>query len=219
MIKRGLTYSSIPLALMVVFSCYGLIELPIGSKVVVQWDAEGLPVRTVDRNDALLGIPVLAVILTVLFAFGPKIMPRRQSIERRGIYYLIGWLGSLLVLTAGHVVIVLSALNHNAPFHNLLLIATAMFLVSVGYITKHSERNWLLGIKTPWSLSSDRAWEGANRISGNGFMLSGILGFGSVFFLPAKITLYVLLGGVTVSAVLGIIASFVIWQTQNENPS
>jgi uncharacterized membrane protein len=42
---------------------------------------------------------------------------------------------------------------------------------------RQAKRNFFIGIRTPWTLSSDRVWEETHRLGAVLFMISGALAF------------------------------------------
>jgi uncharacterized membrane protein len=52
----------------------------------------------------------------------------------------------------------------------------------VGVVCEHSKRNWFIGIRTPWTLSSDRVWEKTHKIGGRLFKAAGVVALIGVFF-------------------------------------
>ncbi len=44
----------------------------------------------------------------------------------------------------------------------------------IGVLMENAERNWFIGIRTPWTLSSDRVWRQTNRLGGRLFRAAGI---------------------------------------------
>ena len=47
---------------------------------------------------------------------------------------------------------------------------------------ENAERNWFIGIRTPWTLSSDRVWRKTNRLGGKLFRSAGIAAIFGAFF-------------------------------------
>ncbi|MBT3712650.1 MAG: SdpI family protein, partial [Anaerolineae bacterium] len=56
-----------------------------------------------------------------------------------------------------------------------------LFLL-VGYMLRKAKRNWFIGIRTPWTLSSDTVWDKTHQLAGKLFIASGILAMLGVFF-------------------------------------
>ncbi len=66
---------------------------------------------------------------------------------------------------------------------------TLMFLPAIGFlfyylgvVIENSKRNWFIGIRTPWTLSSDLVWNKTHKLGGFLFKLIGILALFAAFF-------------------------------------
>jgi uncharacterized membrane protein len=60
--------------------------------------------------------------------------------------------------------------------------ALGVLFIFVGYMLRKAKRNFFIGIRTPWTLSSDRVWDETHRIGAILFTLSGILALLGSFF-------------------------------------
>jgi uncharacterized membrane protein len=56
-----------------------------------------------------------------------------------------------------------------------LLPAVGLLLVFVGWLMRSAKRNYFIGIRTPWTLSSDRVWDETHRVGSWLFIGSGLL--------------------------------------------
>ncbi|PIR66985.1 MAG: hypothetical protein COU51_01040 [Parcubacteria group bacterium CG10_big_fil_rev_8_21_14_0_10_36_14] len=63
-----------------------------------------------------------------------------------------------------------------------ILPATGALFIFIGTILKHIKRNWFLGIRTPWTLTSDEVWEKTHKMGSRLFVASGILAIFSAYF-------------------------------------
>lgn len=61
------------------------------------------------------------------------------------------------------------------PFMGILFIA-------IGYLLRQAKRNFFIGIRTPWTLSSDTVWEKTHQLGSVLFMLSGAFAIAGGFF-------------------------------------
>ncbi len=60
--------------------------------------------------------------------------------------------------------------------------AMGLLFIFIGFLIEKSKRNFFIGIRTPWTLSSDAVWDETHRIGGQLFKLSGALALIGVFF-------------------------------------
>jgi len=56
-----------------------------------------------------------------------------------------------------------------------LLPALGLFIFFMGFLLEKTKRNWFIGIRTPWTLSSDKVWEETHRLGATLFKISGLL--------------------------------------------
>ena len=58
-----------------------------------------------------------------------------------------------------------------------MLPAIGLLFIFVGYMMRQAKRNFFIGIRTPWTLSSDTVWNETHRLGAVLFMISGVLAF------------------------------------------
>ena len=63
-----------------------------------------------------------------------------------------------------------------------MLPAIGLLLIFIGFIMRRAKRNFFIGIRTPWTLSSDAVWNETHRIGAVLFIISGALAFLGGFF-------------------------------------
>jgi uncharacterized membrane protein len=64
----------------------------------------------------------------------------------------------------------------------LFPVGIGLLFYYIGILMEKAERNWFIGIRTPWTLSSDRVWRKTNRLGGKLFRIAGIFSIVGVFF-------------------------------------
>jgi uncharacterized membrane protein len=50
-----------------------------------------------------------------------------------------------------------------------------LLFIFIGYMLRKAKRNFFIGIRTPWTLSSDVVWDKTHQLGSVLFMLSGAL--------------------------------------------
>ena len=72
-------------------------------------------------------------------------------------------------------------------------IMIGILFIAIGFMMKRLKTNWFMGIRTPWTMSSEVVWEKTSRFGSYLFTLSGILMAATVLFKDkGKIILFVL---------------------------
>ena len=219
MTRKGLFWSIVILVAMLGASAFGWTALPENGAYPVQWNVNGDANRYAGRMEVLTFLPALTSFLILIFTVSPKLFPRRENLEKSGALYLAGWLGGVGVLALVHFGILYTAITGAPPLIQLIFIANGFFLVLLGnYMTK-SRSNWVAGIKTPWTLTSEHAWTAANRFAGQGFVVIGLATIVSAFIVDPSVTLKLMLAGVAATVVVSIAISYFAWRRDPDRRS
>lgn len=217
MIVRGLLISIAITAAMAALSAWGWLATPDGVEIPVHWNAAGEPDRYGGKVEAFLLMPGLAVLLSALFAAAPLIDPRGRNLARSGSVLLTVWIGTLAVLCAAQAALTLVAVGvvdaHGEAAPRLIVLAVCAVLIGLGNALGKARPNWFVGFRTPWTLSSDKAWDVTHRWAGRGFVAAGLLGGAAMLFAPMEVGV-----GVFLALVLGVAAgatlvSFLVWRS------
>lgn len=217
--KAGIAVSAIALVSMAAMSAYGFFAIPQGDMIARHWGLDGEPDGWSPRNHVLIGLPLLALFLSLFFAVAPAIDPRGGNIRRSGGLYRASWIGVMAILTLGHGFIVFNAFAPGALDLRVLLYAACAMIAVIGNFTAKSRSNWFFGIRTPWSLSSESAWIASNRAAGWLFVLTGLAAAASAAFIDVRHGFVVLLAGVFTAALAGVFVSYFTWKNDPERHS
>ena len=151
-------------------------------QLVANWDAGGEPNGTLSKALGLWLFPGLTAILIAVFAILPRIDPLRENIASFRPYYdwfVVIFAAYMAVLHAG---IVAFNLGYEFDFVLLVLIAAAGLLYYAGVLISNAERNWFVGIRTPWTLSSEEVWRRTHDLGSTLFKLTAVLTLIGLFF-------------------------------------
>jgi uncharacterized membrane protein len=89
-------------------------------------------------------------------------------------------------------------------------------LVVIGNVLPRARPNWLFGIRTPWTLSSDRVWERTHRLGGVTFVIAGALLAVSVLLAP-KFALPIIIGASVAASMIPVVFSYFAWRQEASN--
>jgi uncharacterized membrane protein len=128
-------------------------------------------------------MPLITLAMLVLFLIIPSIDPLKANIAQfREVFNLfitlvVGFMIYIYFLTLrwnlGHT---------DFEMSKAMLPALGILFFFIGFMLRKAKRNFFIGIRTPWTLSSDRVWDETHRIGSVLFMISGVLAFvGSLF--------------------------------------
>jgi len=177
---RIINLAYVIVALSVLISIYYYPILP--DQVVSHWGINGEPNGYASKTFILALVPGLSILFVLLFLVLPRIDPMKENIAKFRNYYqgiivlLVGFLLYLQIIT------IVWNLGFQFQMIQALAPALAVLFYVIGVTLQHSKRNWFLGIRTPWTLSSDAVWEKTHRIGGHLFKLSGLIALLGVIY-------------------------------------
>jgi len=135
-------------------------------RIPMHWDLRGRPDGFGGRFEGLLALPLVALGLYLLLRFLPRVDPHyARYAEFQGPYNIIR-LAILAVMAALHALTLSWIHGHPAAIHVWVPAIVGALFVLVGSVLGRVRPNWFVGVRTPWTLSSRVAWEGANRAGG-----------------------------------------------------
>lgn len=193
---------------------WAAVQIPEGAVVAVHWNIAGRPDGWAHRNVAILYlflVPALTILLAGTFAVLPRIEPRRQNLIRSRRAYVPIWIVVLaLQVVIEGVLAVGMAGGHYVPWVPNAIVAAAggLFVVTGNYMGK-LRSNFFVGIRTPWTLSSELSWKRTHRLGGRLMVVIGLATILSAPWIAAAV--WVLVGGALVLVGVTLAYSYRVW--------
>jgi len=159
-------------------------------RMTTQWDPGGLPAGTMSKQVVLVGGPSLVLGMVLLFEAIPRIDPLAENITSFQTAYDAA---ALLIAGFGAYVygfVLAWNLGYGISVQQALAPALAVLYVALGFLLEHAERNWFVGIRTPWTLSSAEVWRHTHDRAAILFKLAGVIALGGLVF-PAYFVYFV----------------------------
>ncbi|MBI4019476.1 MAG: SdpI family protein [Candidatus Aenigmarchaeota archaeon] len=204
------------IAILIVFlstlaaSLYFYAQLP--EMMPSHWNAEGDVDSYMPKAWGAFLVPFLIAAIACLLLFIPETDPMKQNVDRFRNYY-DGFVILLAVFMAGvHFQLILWALGVEISPNNTFPIGIGIMFFYIGILLEKSRRNWFIGIRTPWTMSSDRVWEKTHKLGGILFKIAGLVSLTGVFF-PAYSVLLILISAI-LAAVFCVIYSYFEYQKE-----
>ena len=85
--------------------------------------------------------------------------------------------------------------------------AFAILFYYCGVLIEHSKRNWFIGIRTPWTMSSEKVWDKTHARGGKLFKIAGFIALLGII-LPEQ-AIFLFLGAVLVFVAYLFVYSYV----------
>jgi len=147
------------------------------------WNANDQVDDTMSKFWGVFMMPIMAAGMFLLFILLPNIDPLKANIVQfRESFNLF----IVLIMVFFGYVWVLSLLWNlgytNFKMSAAMLPAMGLLFMYVGYMLRKAKRNFFIGIRTPWTLSSDRVWDKTHQLGSVLFFASGALALISSLF-------------------------------------
>jgi uncharacterized membrane protein len=156
---------------------YALALYPsLPEQIPIHWDIHGQVDGWGSKHWAAFVGPMLMTLMLLLMVGLPWLSPRGFAVETfRGTFnyvmlIIIGLLGYL------HVISLQAGLHPTVEFGRLLVSGLFLFLALLGNVLGKVRRNFWMGVRTPWTLASERVWVATHRLAARLLVASGLLG-------------------------------------------
>ncbi len=211
--KPGLYASGIILLFMFALVAWAWPQVPPDAQIPVHWNVSGTPNGFAGKLQGLLGLPLIAAAVAGLFVLIPSIEPRRRHLSESGKPYTVTWIGVLALMAVLQLAAVSYALG-NTRLAGVVGLATlgGLFIVIGNYLGK-VRSNFMFGIRTPWTLTSEVAWNRTHRLVGRLCVLLGLALIVAALVGNAAFSAAVTITGLFLIAVVSFAYSYVIWRT------
>jgi len=148
-------------------------DLP--DRIPTHWNLRGEADGRGPRSMAWL-LPGLMLGLLAMFAVLPLLSPRPFDLDRTQSAYL-----SVMVLTIAlfgylHAITLRAALAPRVDVARAMVGGIMLMLALMGNVLGKIKRNLYIGVRTPWTIASDRVWSDTHRIAAWWFVGSGLAG-------------------------------------------
>jgi uncharacterized membrane protein len=179
--------------------------------IPVHFGLNGQPDRYGGKFEGLLSMPLTATGLYLLFFFLPRIDPHGERYARFAGAYTVIRTAVIALLAAVQVAIILQARGVAIDVSTIVTLAMGLLFVVLGNYMGKIRPNWFVGIRTPWTLSSEESWNKTHRLGGKMLVTLGLLIAASSLLQKP----WILLAGVGLLLVITVILSvysYLIWK-------
>ena len=153
------------------------------NQMASHWNINDQVDGTMSRFWGVFILPVITTVMLLLFMLFPMIDPLKANIAKfRPIFNLFIVLIILFMTYIWTLTIFWNLGSTNFKMSSAMLPAIGLLFLFLGYLLRKAKRNWFIGIRTPWTLSSDRVWDETHRLGSVLFYVCAILALaGSLF--------------------------------------
>jgi len=146
------------------------------------WNARGEVDDYMPKFWGLFLLPLITAGLFLLFLVIPKIDPLKENIKKFRRYFDLFILFMIIFMLYIYFLTILWNFGVSFDTNRLLIPAMGLLFFYAGVLTENAKMNWFVGIRTPWTLSSETVWNKTNKLGGKFFKIAAFIAFLGFFF-------------------------------------
>ena len=180
--KKLLLFTSILILLSSLVGCVFWYQLP--EKMPTHFNLLGQADGYNHKMSAIFGLPTLMLLMHWLLLFIMIKDPKSSNISSKIqvlIYWIIPFVSCLSMIS-----IFGESLGYSMMSGLLAQIFMGVVMIVIGNYLPKTHRNYIIGIRLPWTLESDKNWRKTHRLAGKIWVLGGLL-----LFLNSFVQIYV----------------------------
>lgn len=146
------------------------------------WNAAGEVDGYLPKFWGLFLFPIIILAIYALFMglqWVPSLIQNIRSIRKQYDVFMVIIVGFFLYI---YVLTILWVFGIQFGFIRMLVPAFAALIFAIGSLVSNVKRNRYIGIRTPWTMGSDRVWEKTHRLAAKLYMLAGIVSLAGMLF-------------------------------------
>ena len=161
-------------------------------------------------------MPLITLGMFGLFIALPNMDPLKANIASfRGAFNLFIVLITLFLLYIHGLTLAWSLGYQSFKMSTMMLPFMGILFIFIGYLLKQAKRNFFIGIRTPWTLSSDTVWDKTHQLGSVLFMVSGALAFFGSFF-GGTVAFWLLFVPLMGSTLVLMIYSYILYRNETK---
>ncbi len=201
------------IAFAVAFSFFVYPDLP--EQMASHWNTASQVDGYISQFWGAFLMPIVAAGLLVLFLVIPQIDPLKANIAQFREYFNAFIALITVFLVYMHILTILWNLGYDQfNMGAAMLPAMGLLFIFAGIMMRKAKRNFFIGIRTPWTLSSDRVWDETHRLGSILFITSGILAMLGAFF--ADFAIWFIMVPVLGSTLFLLVYSYVLYRQETQ---
>lgn len=180
------------------------------SEVPMHWNIRGNVDRYMPKNNALWAIPILTSAVFLLFQILPYFDPNKKKYKLFKKEWEIMQTAIIAFFVYIHFLTFYISINPKVQLMPLMFIGLGTLFILLGNYMSKIRQNYFIGIKLPWTLSSEENWNKTHRFASWCFVIAGIITLVEAYFI--WYAPFVIFAGIFLAAILPAIYSFLLFK-------
>jgi uncharacterized membrane protein len=193
------------------FAAWAYPQLP--AQVATHFDFQGQPNGWSSRFIAVILAPAMGIGMALVFTVLPHIDPKRANYAKFGSTYWTIANAVLILVSAINILALGKALGWTIDMTRIALLGVGGILILLGSLMTRIRPNWFMGIRTPWTLSSDTVWRKTHQFGGVAFVIAGAC-IAATALLTSSWALKGAVGVGVVASLSTVVYSYIVWRQE-----
>ena len=161
-------------------------------------------------------LPIMTTGMLILFLVVPSIDPLKANVAQFRDTF-----NTFITLIIAFMIYIHSlTLLWNMGFTGFrmsaaMLPAMGLLFIFMGVLISKAKRNFFIGIRTPWTLSSDHVWNETHRLGGKLYMAAGILALLGGFF--PDYAIWFIMFPLIAASFVSVIYSYILFRAESNS--
>ena len=180
------------------------------SMIPMHWNIWGQVDNYMPKSKSLWIFPTVSLIMLVLFKVIPSFDPKKDKYRLFKHEWEIMQSGIIIFFAYLYFIILYVSLNPGAAIIQLIFIGIGALFILLGNYLSKIRQNYFIGIKIPWTLSSENNWNKTHRYASWCFVIAGIITIAESYFIwYAPVVIF---ASIFLTLALPIIYSFLLFK-------
>jgi uncharacterized membrane protein len=180
------------------------------ARVPIHWNIHGQVDGYGGKAFATLLTPAIMTGLWLLLAALPWLSPQQFKLDTfRPTYWFIAF-AVLAMLAYIHGLVLFAALRGGIDVTRAMLAGILLLFGALGIVLTNVKRNFWVGVRTPWTLASERVWNDTHQVAAWLFVAAAATGLVmDVLPLPLPAVTLTVIGLILVAAIAPVLYSLI----------
>jgi len=139
------------------------------------WNAQGIVDGYSSRVFNVLFFPLLEIFLFLLLTYVPKLDPKKKNIKLFESNYSLFISIMMIFMYIVQLQVFLWNIDIKVPIETSMPILMGILFIFVAHLIQSAKQNYTIGIRTPWTLASEKVWNKTHALGAKLFRVGGIL--------------------------------------------
>jgi uncharacterized membrane protein len=167
------------IALVLTLACFvaaAILYPHLPSQVPTHWNFRGQVDHYSPKWWVLIFPPGMMLGMMGLMAALPWLSPRRFEVEPFRSTYLYIMVVFVVFLAFVQAMMLWAAMSNQMNIHKAIMGGVCLLIALLGNVLGKVQRNFYIGIRTPWTIADERVWNATHRLGAKTFVVGGIVG-------------------------------------------